>query len=249
MRIRKIWTPDELEKLRELWTTTTKEELVATFGRKFDAIRMKALELGLGKRPAKVSTRARWTLEEDLILERDWGRRPIHAIAKDIGRTINGVVLRAQARKLGPPDMSGRVTLRDLAKRTGYSEHSLKIAAKRAGVLLRRKWTVRRADTRKTKGGKSWSKAGLRPHYSISEDAIEKILAVLHPVHANGRGGWGTRDVPEKCIGCGTKDVPHHAKGRCGPCDSKHRNSTPEARERKAAQMRERRARARGEAT
>ena len=52
----KRWTDEDLEYLREAYSTTDTEELVINLGRSAQAIKSKAFNLGLRKRPAKKET-------------------------------------------------------------------------------------------------------------------------------------------------------------------------------------------------
>lgn len=159
----------------------------------------------------------KWTVEEERRLEWEWGTCSLREMARRLGRPEGGV--REKARKMGLGSLArGTYSLARVAEMTGYDRGRIATAARRAGVNLSR--SPRSRNTRAGQKGR---------HYAIDDDALDRIVAELakHPdggrlwrTHARDWGGK-FRDgspKPAACVGCGTAEGPHHARGRCRAC-------------------------------
>jgi len=94
------WTAGDLGQLRKTWGKVPLEEICQVIGRSKDAVRSKALQLGLGSaKPGVRRYRYKWTEKEKSTLEQYWAKLPPSQIAKMLGRGTDGV--RRQAVKMG----------------------------------------------------------------------------------------------------------------------------------------------------
>lgn len=102
------WTKDDETELRRLFPTMTNAELTKALNRTLESIMVRSRSLGLYRRPP--SPRKPWTREEERLLIRLWKKYPRHEIARRLGRTPDGVGMRAKM--LGCPDQRQAATRR-----------------------------------------------------------------------------------------------------------------------------------------
>ncbi len=171
-----------------------------------------------------------WTTDEDLSLEFQWGEKRLERIARNLSRTPSAVLNRARQMGLGS-HRQGTKTLKGMAERSGYAVSTLKLAAERAGVILRRNV---QPDPR-------WARPTSNSWYAISYDQEEAILAAIREVfdgdraryHPSRKGEWGGRarglDKPPACLECGTSERPHYSKGLCARCYDRARRARKRA--------------------
>jgi hypothetical protein len=163
----------------------------------------------------------RWTEEEVKRLRFDWGEMDLEALARRLGRTPAAVTWKAQQLGLGPV-YRGTHSLFEISRITGYDRGTIRIAAARAGVPLRRaKRTLRSSE-----GSRGRRYAIPHEHYlKILEELAKKRndAGNLQRVAAgewgstSGVGEWGTKQ-PGACLDCGTRKRPRRVRGRCRPC-------------------------------
>lgn len=115
--------------------------------------------------------------------------------------------------KLGSPGR-GYLSMAELERQSGYHYTTIKTAAKRLGIRLRR-----RPGYQGTK----------EKHYALTQEAADRIVEELNK-RPDGkrktisyRGEWGGPNKPKVCIECGTNERPHCCKGRCDRCDARVR--------------------------
>lgn len=157
--------------------------------------------------------RRRWTAEEDDQVRTFWGYRSAAEIAQQLGRTTSAILSRGRDLKLGSP-MRGYLSLAELERRSGYAQSTIKTAARRIGVTLRRSPAYQ--------GSK-------RKHFALTHEAADRILEELtkrpdgRRKAISYRGEWGGPNKPKVCVVCGTDERPHCSKGRCDRCDARVR--------------------------
>lgn len=89
-RIKKKWSEEEEKILYEYYNVKSTKEIAKLLpGRTRKSIIKKAKQLGLN------SINVHWSEEEIIYLEEKWGIIPVENIAKKLGRTKNGVLLKA----------------------------------------------------------------------------------------------------------------------------------------------------------
>lgn len=158
----------------------------------------------------------RWTPEEDERLRFEWGSLDIQTLADRFGRTIGAIPARAQKLGLGAPSLRTR-TMDELVRLTGWSRTRIMNAAEALGIRLQH---GRRTDPRQKKA---------TADYAITTEQSKAIMAYLEEhagvrriYKAKGkrttRGVWGIGIKPVRCRGCGRRDKPHYAKGKCQHC-------------------------------
>lgn len=167
----------------------------------------------------------RWTPEEDLVLERDWGTYNVETIAERLGRTPYGVQARVDKLRLGGR-LRGRTTLAAFASALGQQPHRVKRAAKFLGIPL----------PRAAKGSqRSRSKKGVRPRRAFALEPRQcEALEAFFRSHPDGQnvGGVGPYYTDEQswegrpggCADCGTTERRHKARGLCDRCDKRARD-------------------------
>lgn len=170
------------------------------------------------RRPLRL--RQPWTAEEELQLERRWGRFSIESIARVLSRTPSGVRTRALKLRLGGTGR-GVKTLCRLERETGYDKSKILSAAKFLGIELARSPST----TAIFRAVRSRS-------YRIDLPEEEKILAFLrswpdgrHIVglrYKTSQESWSARSLAG-CLDCQSSEKKHWTRGRCKPCDDKMR--------------------------
>lgn len=95
--LKKKWTNDEVQILKDFYNVKPMEEIIRLLpDRSRESIIKKAKGLGLN------SENKHWSEEEVSYLEEKWGVIPVENIAKKLGRTKNGILLKAH--KIGLRD-------------------------------------------------------------------------------------------------------------------------------------------------
>ena len=161
------------------------------------------------KENSRSSAKPRWTSQHVFILEWYIGHKPLHKIAKLLGRTVSSVS--SKANRIGTKSTRGQYTLRGAAEATGFDHHTLE----RARDELKQRW--KRANTK-------------RGAYIITDEQLADLLAYLcTPATFVSRRGydtdrWAANVGVEKCIKCGVagsgKEEQHWAYGLCYKCFS-----------------------------
>lgn len=160
----------------------------------------------------------RWTEPEDnaiLVLFAD-GAVPGHLVrvlARKLGRSYLAVKRRALKLGCDGIDLYPYVSVRSLARETGYSVSRIEIAIERLGV-------PRRAHGQ--------DKNGVPRVLAIPKTRIPEILAECQKapdgglLNASKHGEWGRRGKhrvnPKRCLRCYSNDKPHYSKGYCRTC-------------------------------
>lgn len=99
---RRYWTPEETEILVKNWRKIAPERIAEMTGHTVGGVENKAHKMGLGaKHPKAIRHNCPWTEEEKIALEEMWARLNARAIAKSLGRTVDGVSKMATALHLG----------------------------------------------------------------------------------------------------------------------------------------------------
>ena len=91
-RSRKRWTDEEIAFMKDYYGVLPPKEIARLLGRSYNAVRNKAVELGLTKS-------LDWTDKEIALLKALYGRMPASEIAKLLGRSKGAVYHKAM--KLG----------------------------------------------------------------------------------------------------------------------------------------------------
>jgi hypothetical protein len=90
MCIKKKWSTGEERILKELYNSISMQEMLSLLpDRTKDSVIKKAKQLGLSRE------NRHWSDEEIMYLEEKWGVIPVENIAKKLGRTKNGILLKA----------------------------------------------------------------------------------------------------------------------------------------------------------
>lgn len=161
----------------------------------------------------------RWTQEEDDQLAHWWTHLSAKKIGELIGRSEQAVINRGRVLGLGSP-RGEYLSLSELERTSGYAQSTIKLAAQRLGITLRRQPVYQKA-WRPKKGGRRKHNYGR--NYAIPREQADAVLAELARVpdgkrrQLTYRGEWGG-PKPDKCLGCGTSERPHCAKGLCARC-------------------------------
>lgn len=152
-----------------------------------------------------------WTDEEKTLLEFYWGAFYLETIARKLGRSPGAVRRQGRVMRLGPKGR-GYLTMTELSRRSGFCWSSLKIAAERIGVRLRRIKTTKRKSRR----------------FAIDEEDAELIVAEAlkhgERVQSSRRGEWGVGGKPNECRMCGQDSRRHVGRGLCVNCHQRARN-------------------------
>ena len=166
------WVPEEVEKLRRLYVPGATNVLLAqNMGIPLQDLREMAKELGLPRR--RVKKLRRWTREEDgrlttLVEHRTW-----HQAARELGRSVSSVRVRASRLGLSWGVPQEWYSVRDVVEMLGADD----------------RWVLRRIRNGKLR---ACSPYGQRPTaragriYRVSEQAIGDYLA-KHPHEVKGR--------------------------------------------------------------
>lgn len=174
-----------------------------------------------------------WTAAERDLLEWEWTRQDVAALAKKLGRTPAAV--REQARTMGLGSVKrGTLSLAEVERLTGYDRGRIMTVARRAGIHLPRCPRTRNTRAKGYKGR----------HYAIPWDTMDRLVEELGKLPDGGRlwrthaHEWGGRfrdgsPKPDACVDCGHADKPHKAKGRCGPCHERATGRIPQGAPRK----------------
>lgn len=137
------WTPAEDARLREVWPDGgTPAALAALPDRTQSGIYGRVRALGILRQPP-------WTAAQDKLLAWHWGSRRLPGLAEMLGRSPNAVARRAHELGLPTKKIPGHETLRDAAKRLGFSRTGLRSLLAYAGVYMTPAATVARKATRR----------------------------------------------------------------------------------------------------
>ncbi|RLA42154.1 MAG: hypothetical protein DRQ64_00230 [Gammaproteobacteria bacterium] len=169
------------------------------------------------KKPPPANHRRAWTAKEERDLLYLWGAQRTVTLAKKFGRTAYGINDKAKMLGLGPA-RQGKITLTAFAKMSGFNRSTIKLAAKRLNIYLRKSLRV---DPR-------WSVQTPNTWYAVTEEQQGVILHELlsHPdgerYRARRKGEWESREPP-RCLGCAGTEIKHYALGLCTRCYDKDR--------------------------
>ena len=104
------WTPEEEQYIRDHWQEQTDAEMAAALDRLEGAVRNR-------RRALRCSPHKSWTPEEEEYLEESWGSVSIPTIAKNLGRTVPAITVRAERLGLGAVlDAGDYITLNQLLR-------------------------------------------------------------------------------------------------------------------------------------
>jgi hypothetical protein len=179
---------------------------------------------GEKKRAKAPRSHAIWTDAEDRALEWDWGTVKASTMATKMGRSPWALASRAKFLGLSFRNQ-GVFSLKDVAKKLGYTSETIKKFADVAGIQL-----MRNPRTHWRRGQRQKYR-----HFRITEDQIEAMTRYLDRV------GWpekvpvkGQLPVrPQACLSCG-RDItgrtpsgrPVHAgRGLCTVCHARKTRS------------------------
>lgn len=107
--MRKSWTPEEKQFLRENYGLMPRQEIARTLNKTIPAVSNMAGRLGLRQKKEP-----RWTPEEDRFLRENWHSMAIRTLARRLKRTTVAIDVRAKRLKLGPQVHPGMFTLIDV---------------------------------------------------------------------------------------------------------------------------------------
>lgn len=107
--MRKSWTPEEKQFLRENYGLMPRQEIARTLNKTIPAVSNMAGRLGLRQKKEP-----RWTPEEDRFLRENWHSMAIRTLARRLKRTAVAIDVRAKRLKLGPQIDPGMFTLKDI---------------------------------------------------------------------------------------------------------------------------------------
>src|SRR5262245_41445488 len=97
---RDAWTPEEIERLRELYPAVGAKETARLLGRKLNAVKSKAIDLGI----RGDSTRPRfWTADRDGLLRTSYAAGGLAAAREALGTSRSAVKNRVQQLGLKRP--------------------------------------------------------------------------------------------------------------------------------------------------
>jgi hypothetical protein len=149
-----------------------------------------------------------WTRRELILLEAYWGTFQLELICERLQRSE--LAIARKAHDLGLTIRQGCFSFADLLRETGYGEMSIRHAASRAGVSLR-------------KAPRATAEGRQRIGYRITDEQRRAIVEELRGANSvcvlpTRTGEWGTGEKPECCIDCGRSSLPHKGRGRCAPC-------------------------------
>lgn len=138
--IRRPWTSEEDDLLRSVYPTRGGCERLRALlpHRTAQALRARAQHLGVRSQP-------QWSIEEDAILRREWQELGMRSMrAKLRGRTWLAICLRAKRLGLPTGTPQGCCTIREAARRAGYSPEGLTALLRRQGVQVKMRpgWTA-----------------------------------------------------------------------------------------------------------
>lgn len=139
----KPWTPDDIQKLRDLCEKTTIGEASVQLGRTILSLQRRTKELGIRFRyivqggPVVGLVTRIWTADDDRVLVSMAGERSAGEIARVLGRTGNAVMMRM--RKLGIDHRQGTCSTEQAAKILGVSGPTVRSYRDRLGY----KWATR----------------------------------------------------------------------------------------------------------
>lgn len=193
---------------------------------------------------------ARWTPQECRRVVLWWGWVDIATIARRLHRTPRAVQHLGQRLQLG--HVRETETLQQFTARTGYTDKQVLKAVAALGIVLRRK---ARVSVRRNDGRRRRVNVGARGQGAARAITEEQGAAIVEWLREQTRhcwrlqsggkvreGVWGVGRKPKCCRKCGTTERPHAAKGMCGQCYDRTRQSTPEAKERARLRQQARRA-------
>jgi len=93
--IRKLWSKDEVELLKDMFPYRTGEQIAKQLGRSLQTVRQKAHQLGLKKRAYDG-----WLKNDASLLKVMFPNRSTQEVAKMLGRSINSVREKAHRMEL-----------------------------------------------------------------------------------------------------------------------------------------------------
>lgn len=170
-----------------------------------------------------------WIQKDDDYIRWHWADLPLERIAEALGRTFDGIAMRAIKIGLGRPRHRGVESMKALAERTGYTRVKLLNACRKAGIIPRMPIVTNKGR------GKDPYKGRV-----LSEEQVTKVLAFLAQrpdqkrIRFQSKGAWGEMGrggfrKPPQCIDCGRNDRRHNSKGRCVVCHPRWRRNNPPA--------------------
>jgi hypothetical protein len=121
------WTPAEDAVLREHYASDWRRAAALLPHRSRSALALRAMRLG-------VTSRHRWTAEEDALLWKNWGHLPLGEVARIVGRSEVMTCVRAAKLGLGRGCPVGFEYFSAAVKRTGYTHVALHAILRFAGV-------------------------------------------------------------------------------------------------------------------
>jgi hypothetical protein len=156
----KPWTDADDEQIRARYRYGTAAELARDLGRSLMSIRQRAHRIG-------VHAQQPWTAADDRRLEMLWGLHATKRIANLLGRSHDAVYIRALERGLVAGERRGKESLKEAAKRTGYTRQVLLPILKAANV-------AHRVMSRCSPGKKGYA---LRPAYALDPSEVGEAIA------------------------------------------------------------------------
>jgi len=91
----KEWSPEEMERLKKLFLTTSVEKLAHEFGRSVPSINCKAYRMGI-----KTKKYSGWSKGEVVRLRNSFPNKATKELAEEFGRSVNSVRQKAFRLKL-----------------------------------------------------------------------------------------------------------------------------------------------------
>lgn len=124
------WTPEDIEKLKAIYSNATWPELLAAFGGRKDSIAHRAIRLGLQRPESR--TRAKWSDDEVRILCENYSTSSAQAIAEIIDREANAIHKKANKLGLQKADHAPR---EEIVPRRAWEPHEDQFLRESRGVI------------------------------------------------------------------------------------------------------------------
>lgn len=163
----------------------------------------------------------RWTAAEDQILIRTWCEFSIATIAKRLDRSMSAVRTRVSLLNLCG-ERHGLMTVNQIAKKSGFSHSSVKLAIRTLGVqLVPIPAQCERTVVRRRRSGGSQMGAEEADVDRIIDYLLQHKGCELYPredLKRTTKGRWIFSHGP-CCMVCGTNTEPHYARCMCRRCN------------------------------
>jgi hypothetical protein len=176
-----------------------------------------------------------WTPKEDKIVRLMWGEFGLATISARVGRTMSAVENRARTLGLGG-HRHGLVSIRSIAKETGYEFETVARAIETLGLALQVIPATAATQQRARKNKQRQARKGLdEAHLGELVDYLKGrtvgSITVRPGLKRGARGAWGVAGRGPCCKVCGENKRPHSSRGRCDRCDMRARRAAKAQRE------------------